>query len=207
VTVIAEAETYFLSHTGHDKDLVREVATRIHFAGRSTFFDEWSIHLGESIPGAISEAIKHYEVLVLFWSKAAEASLWVGREFSAAMTKFIQDPSRGIVVVKLDETEVPSIIGDLKYLDARTHPDPNYIADQIMGFRGNDRLIAMQRTLEDMDLGFEFFPGYGVAVACPICANPAKNLRGFSETDEERDDLYGGVRCPECGWNDGGEVI
>lgn len=201
---VTEADNYFLSHTRDDKDLVREVAARIHFVGRTTFFDEWSIDLGQSIPGAISAGLRDYDALVLFWSDSASKSLWVAREFRAAMTKYIQE-ERGLVVVKLDDTEIPDIIADLRYIDATEDPDPNFIADQLMGFRGNDRLIAMQRALEDMDLGIRYFEGYGVVVACPRCGNPAKNLEGWSHTDDERDDVYAGARCPACRWNDGGE--
>jgi DNA-directed RNA polymerase subunit RPC12/RpoP len=205
VTTVTDAENYFLSHTGSDKALVREVAARIHYAGRQTFFDEWSIGVGESIPGAISSALADYEALVLFWSDAASKSLWVRREFRGALTKFIEE-SRGLVVVKLDGAEVPDIIADLKYIDATSDPDPNYIADQLMGFRGNERLIAMQRALEEMDLGIRYFEGYGPVVACLRCGNPAKNLDQWSQTDYERDDVYAGVRCPECKWEAGGEI-
>ena len=205
MSLVTDANKYFLSHTRDDKDLVREVAARIHFVGRTTFFDEWSIDLGQSIPGAISAAIKDFDALVLFWSDSAAKSVWVEREFRAAVTKFIED-SRGFVIVKLDNTATPDIVSDLRYIDATRDPDPNFIADQLMGFRGNDRLIAMQNALEEMNLGTRYFEGLGVVVACPRCGNPAKNLEGWSQPDSERDDTYAGARCPECDWNDGGEV-
>ncbi|MDR6144006.1 hypothetical protein QE375_003560 [Microbacterium foliorum] len=58
---LIELHEYFLSHAGHDKDLVKEVAKRMVHAGRDVFLDEWSIDFGESIPGAIEKALRDTE--------------------------------------------------------------------------------------------------------------------------------------------------
>jgi hypothetical protein len=33
-----------------------------------------------------------------------------------------------------------------------------------------------------------------------------EHLRGWSDVDERRDDMYAGVECSKCGFNDGSEM-
>lgn len=53
----------------------------------------------------------------------------------------------------------------------------------------------------------EFHPdpltGY---VVCPRCGTPSSEFKYWEANDPERGDLYRGVRCPHCNWEQGGEV-
>lgn len=202
---LSDLREYFLSHAGVDKDLVKSVATRMQLAGREVFLDEWSIEYGESIPGAISTALRDFEAIVLFWSEGARDSAWVNREFNSAITRFVEEVDRVLLVVRLDETEVPELVRDLKWVDGRGH-DPDTVANALLGLYGRERLIAMQQTLDELGIRMQHFEGYGVLLACPKCGASVDSLRGWSEVDDARDDTYAGARCLECGWNDGGEI-
>ncbi|AQX81558.1 hypothetical protein BWO91_17715 [Plantibacter flavus] len=198
----------FLSHTKSDKPLVRDVGAQLTLIGEEVFFDEWSIDVGASIPGAIDIALREYETFVLFWSKEAAASAWTKAEYRSAVSTFLDEAksSRRLVVVRLDDEPVPALIRHHKWIDGRGNPGAGHIVDQVMGYSGSARLVAMQEYIESLDLGFRYFEGYGVAVACKECGAGAVDLEGFHETDYERDDEYAGVRCKKCGWNDGGEI-
>lgn len=202
---LIELHDYFLSHAGRDKDLVKEVAKRVMLAGRDVFLDEWSIEFGESIPGAIEKALRDSEAFVLFWSEHALSSSWTVKEYRSAVSRFLDDDDRVLLVVRLDDTDVPELIRDMKWIDAR-NGDVDGVANALMGMRGNDRLLAMQTTLDELGIQMEYFPGYGVLLACPRCGAPVDKLKGWSQVDEVRDDTYAGARCSECGWNDGGEI-
>ena len=93
----ARLRSYFLSHAGADKTVVKTVGVILQLTGRDVFLDEWSIEHGESIPGAISAALRDYGTVVLFWSASAAASSWVRREFQAAVSGFIEEPDRSLV--------------------------------------------------------------------------------------------------------------
>ncbi|MFF2271591.1 TIR domain-containing protein [Agromyces sp. NPDC058136] len=202
---LSAVHDYFLSHAGPDKDFVKGVGTRMQLAGREVFLDEWSIEYGESIPGAIETALRENEAFVLFWSEKAKESAWTTKEYRSAVSRFIDDDDRTLVLVRLDDTEVPELIRDMKWIDGRGG-DPDAVADALMGMRGNDRLIAMQNTLSELGIRMEYFHGYGVLLACPKCGATVDKLAGWSETDDERDDTYAGARCTVCGWHDGGEI-
>lgn len=204
MAALSDLREYFLSHAGVDKEFVKSVATRMQLAGRGVFLDEWSIEFGESIPGAISTALRDFEAIVLFWSQAARDSAWVTREFNSAITRFVED-GRVLLVVRLDETDVPELVRDLKWIDGRAQ-DPDLVANAVLGLYGRERLIAMQSALDELGIRMEYFEGYGVLLACPRCGASVDNLRGWSQTDDLRDDTYAGAKCLECGWNDGSEI-
>ena len=197
---------YFLSHTGADKPIVRKLGVQLRLVGAEVFFDEWSIDFGESITGAIEDAISSFDVFVLVWSAGAKASLWTRREYQTAIKKVIEDPSRRFLLLKLDETLVPDLVADLKYVDF-SDQDVGSAVDGIMGFKGPaDRVKAIQGFLEQSGIEVEYVPGYGPIVGCPRCGSGLDQIAGWSETDVVRDDIYGGARCKRCGWHDGAEI-
>jgi TIR domain len=196
---LSDVKAFFLSHAGEDKEFVRGVAARASIAGRAVFLDEWSIEYGESIPGAISSALHEYPAVAVFWSFAAEASAWVRREFQSAVTRFIDDPGRVLVVIRLDDTDVPELIRDLKWIDGR-NGDVDAAANALLGFDSRSRGIAIQNHLETLGLRPKYFEGYGVAIACPRCGADASQLEAFYEWGGDGEHEYSGAKCTECEW-------
>jgi len=70
----------FLSHSSHDKDVVRDVAKRLRADGVRVWFDEWEIKAGDSIPAKIEEGLQRSRVLVLCMSAGAFGSDWAQLE-------------------------------------------------------------------------------------------------------------------------------
>lgn len=205
MTKLSSLHDYFLSHAGPDKDFVKGVATRMMLAGREIFLDEWSIDYGESIPGAIERALQDDKAFVLFWSGYARSSAWTTKEYRSAVSRFLDNGDRLLLVVRLDDTDVPELVRDMKWIDGRGG-DADLVADSLMGMLGNDRLIAMQTTLDELNIRMEYFPGYGVLLACPKCGATVDKITGWAQTDYARDDEYAGAKCTVCGWHGGGEI-
>ncbi|RPF21317.1 toll/interleukin-1 receptor domain-containing protein [Myceligenerans xiligouense] len=203
----ASGTKYFISHATSDKDAVRPVALQVQVLGGEVFFDEWSIGYGESVPGAISTALDNYEVLALFWSRSASKSAWVQREYLTAINGWISDDrSRRLIVLRLDDTDVPPLLKDLKWFDLRAGDEDGAVCAIMQIDDDAERLRGLQRWIETLgDLAYN--PGYGVAIACPQCGAKASALENWSQVDHERDDTYAGLRCTECDWVDGGEII
>jgi hypothetical protein len=197
---------YFLSHAGPDKPIVRQLGVQLQLAGADVFFDEWDIAAGESITGAIEQAIGRFDTFLLVWSANAEKSLWIRREYRAAVKKVIEDPSLRLVVIRLDDTPVPDLVSDLKYVRL-ANSDIGGVVDEIMGFKTQaDRVKAIQAFLEEASIEVIYIPGYGPIVGCPRCGAGLEHIGGWQQTDYERDDVYAGAKCNKCGWNDGGEI-
>ena len=197
---------YFLSHAGDDKHLVRNLGVQLQMAGADVFFDEWSIGAGESITGAIEEAIGSFHVFLLVWSSAAERSLWARREYRTAIKKVIEEPRRRFILMRLDDTPVPDLVSDLRYIDVR---DGNVGAavDAVMGFTGQGaRLKAFQSFFEKSGIEVGYMHGYGAIVGCPRCGAGLDQIEQWSATDYQRDDHYAGARCKKCKWEEGGEI-
>ncbi len=79
----------FLSHSSHDKDVVRDVANRLKRDNVRVWFDEWEIKAGDSIPAKIEHGLEHSRVLVLCMSAHAFGSDWAQLE---ARTFRFRDP-------------------------------------------------------------------------------------------------------------------
>lgn len=194
-----------MSHASEDKPVARDIGVELQLVGAEVFFDEWSIPYGESIPGAIEKALDSYGVFILIWSHASDRSAWVRREYQSAVKAFIEEDGRRLIVAPIDDTPLPRLLSDLKWFDLRDRKVSGLV-NEVMGFRGQgDRIVAIQRYLETRDLDVEYFPGYGVAVGCRWCGAGVDSLTGWRHVDG-RDDVYGGVRCTRCGWNDGSEI-
>jgi hypothetical protein len=110
-------ELVFLSHQSKDKDVVRAVAAALKRRGIGAWFDEKEILLGDSVVGAVDTGLKNASCVVLCWSRACLESSWVEREVAATVTALIER-SISVIVVRLDPTPVPSLISDLRRLDA-----------------------------------------------------------------------------------------
>jgi hypothetical protein len=202
------ATQYFLSHASPDKPLVRQLGVQLQLVGAEVFFDEWNIAAGESITGAIEHALDRYDGFLLVWSASARDSLWTKREYQAAVKLFVEDPDRRLIVLRVDDTAVPALVNDLKWVDLQDEGDIAGAVEQVMGFRGAaDRIKAIQRFLEASDIQVEYVPGYGAIVGCPKCGAGLDQIRPWHQIDHQRDDTYAGARCLACAWEDGGEVI
>ena len=70
----------FLSHSTHDKAVVRELAERLRTDGVRVWFDEWKIELGDSVPKKLDDGLQQSRVLMLCMSKHAFASDWATLE-------------------------------------------------------------------------------------------------------------------------------
>ena len=66
--------------------------------------------------------------------------------------------------------------------------------------------MAIQQTLDEAGIEVRYFEGYGPAVCCPRCGAGVDRLAGWSAVDRQRDDIYAGLRCEDCGFEDGGEI-
>lgn len=197
----------FLSYNHADRISARALGVHLLLAGAEVWYDEWEIRAGDSIPGRLNEGLAGFDMFVLVWSQHAVRSDWVRREMEAALDRSIADAKVRIIPVRLDGSDLPALLRPLKRLDMIEVADIAAVVREIMGFPDDrSRRRAIQEVLESSDIELEFFHGYGPAIGCRKCGAGVGALVGWQATDDERDAIYAGVRCKECGWEDGGEV-
>jgi hypothetical protein len=197
----------FLSHNSADKEIARKIGTNLLLTGAEVWFDEWEVAAGESLPEKIGEGLSSFETFLLLWSGQATRSNWVRSELESALVRRMNDKSLRIIPVRIDDAPLPALLSPLRYLKWDGEDSIPSIVNAVMGFSTErDRLKAIQQAFEDLYLEVGYFHGYGALIACPRCGAGVDAIRGWSQTDYARDDVYAGAECMECGWNDGGEI-
>lgn len=204
--MIEDSPRIFLSHNSADKEFVRSLAATLTLAGAQVWFDTWKIKPGDSIPTEIDSGLAGFDTFVLIWSTDAANSKWVKKERDAAINRWVNEETYRFVPVRLDETPLPTILGSTAYIDA-TDQDHVRVTRELLGIASDlDFLQAVQEFISNSGIEFQEFYGAGVYICCPNCGTPARDLKPWQAIDERRDDTYAGVRCPNCNWDDGGEV-
>lgn len=197
----------FLSHNSADKPLARSIGAHLVLVGADVWFDEWEIQAGDSVPGLLNEGLKDFDVFLLIWSKSASRSNWVRQELHSAIVRAIADSSAKIILCKVDDTPLPPLIADRRYIDLRdVKAGIQELVGDITGVRSRRaRLLAIQEVLNDLEVRWTFHPGVGYPIlCCPECGEE-HTLEPWEATDYKRDDVYWGLRCKQCGWSGGEE--
>ena len=105
----------FVSYSHQDKLRARELCTYLRRRRVRVFQDEFAIGLGERISEAVADALNASHSVVLLASGSAMVSGWVRSELDAALTLEMQGKCR-LLVVKLDDARLPSIVSGKKFL-------------------------------------------------------------------------------------------
>lgn len=109
----------FICHASEDKSAAREIARFFKGLGSGVWFDEWEIKVGDSIVQRIDGALGKATHLLLLLSKHSVEKPWVKKEFSAALMRQLSNNSITILPIRLDDCQLPAILADIKYADAR----------------------------------------------------------------------------------------
>ncbi len=196
----------FLSHNSQDKPLARTLGGQLTLAGAEVWFDEWEIRAGDSIPGRLNEGLSAFSVFVLLWSEHAAKSVWVRGELETAIARGMADPNTRIIPIVLDSTPLPTMLTRLRYIRLGDNEPLLKATQEILGLRTQRELIkALQSGLDGLGLDHREYWGVGVLFGCPKCGAGLDAIEGWEAADHERDDLYVGARCKECGWSEGSE--
>jgi hypothetical protein len=107
----------FLSHSSKDKPFVRALREKL-YSICDTFFDEADIKPGQSITVRLNEALTRTNILVLLQSQHTLQSDWVQKEWASML--HIGKP---LVVVRLDNSPIPPLLKDIKYIEANGSAD------------------------------------------------------------------------------------
>src|SRR5947209_8426857 len=103
-----------ISYSSHDAEVASKIAGGLSAAGLSPWIDKGEIRPGESFVAALNTAVSEASYVVLLFSRSSATSDWVNREWMSALARKVP-----VLPVRLDDAELPPILGDLHYIDAR----------------------------------------------------------------------------------------
>lgn len=188
----------FISHCSADKGMAKEIAMLLETENIRVWYDEWDIPVGESVSWRIKEALGKCSHFVLIWSKSASTSMWVGNELSSVLEAPLGDGFPRIIPVKLDDTPLPSSLGDVRYIRYRDILEENRcaIVKAITGKNpSSDFKEALIKRYHDCIYRVDATSRFE---ECPECNN--SNLRIVAYFDETLQGERYVVECLNCNW-------
>ncbi len=117
----------FICHASEDKPSARQLASAMKKLGADVWFDEWEIRVGDSIVQKINDALGEVSHLIVLLSASSIEKPWVRREFSSALMQQLSRKSIRVLPVRIDDCDIPPIIADIKYADARLGMDRAFV--------------------------------------------------------------------------------
>ena len=96
----------FLSHSSHDKAIVRPLAERLRQDGLRVWFDEWELRPGDSIPSKIEAGLEQSRVLVLCMSAQAFGSDWAQLESGTFRFRDPVNKDRRMIHLRVDSSSI-----------------------------------------------------------------------------------------------------
>jgi hypothetical protein len=107
-------KTCFISYSAKDAIIACLTALELEHRGIKVWIDFEKIAVGENLALRISEAIDISDIVIVVWSKNAQSSIWVQREWAAAVVN-----QKKIVPLIIDDTPLPSLLKIYRYIDFR----------------------------------------------------------------------------------------
>lgn len=105
----------FLAHASADKDVVLSMRAALQARGFECIYDEADITLGAGLKETIRRELGEPQTsTVVFWSAEAARSEWVRFELEVALG-MAAEPRRGIMVLRLDNTEPPPSANGMRF--------------------------------------------------------------------------------------------
>jgi hypothetical protein len=110
----------FLSYSHEDKEIVSEVAELLRADGIDVWFDLSEIHWGDSIQERVSRGLDSADFLAFFMSPSSLGNAWPRAELNTIISRQLSgDRGAMVLPILLQDTEIPPILRDIRYLDLR----------------------------------------------------------------------------------------
>lgn len=192
----------FISYNKRDKEAAREIALFLIADDISVWLDEWEVAAGDSIINEINAGLSGCSHFIILWSMNAAKSNWVKKELNSILYKAIQNGIPKIIPILSDNTELPELLNDLKYIRYKngSEKDRNEIIMAIKGTRPSQNFInAVFKKYNELIYDTDTEDPLPFKI-CPNCGSD--KLERSSATDYQHDETYFMIRCKDCDWSD-----
>ena len=109
--------TVFLSHSSRDKALARRIANDLKRHSIKVWFDEWEIHIGNSISQKIERGLEKADFVAVLLTKHGVNSGWVEKEWQAKIGEEASKQKVIILPLKAENCRIPALLRDKRYAD------------------------------------------------------------------------------------------
>jgi len=120
--------TVFISHAGPDALRAADVARVLTQADIRSRFDRAELTLGDSFLRFMNQALDTSDYCLLLWSRQASATPWVELEGEAALYRSVREKRSFLVIGRLEEVAVPSLLGPRLRIDLFPDLEPGMTA-------------------------------------------------------------------------------
>jgi tetratricopeptide (TPR) repeat protein len=100
---------------------VERIATKL--GEKDVFLDKWVLDAGDILPSELARGIKDSNYFIIIASKQAMKSRWIKYEINLAIVQWIRNQNFKIIVVKIEDCEVPLELKPFIYIDVNIPPD------------------------------------------------------------------------------------
>lgn len=107
----------FLSHSSLDRAFVRRLARDLAEVGVDAWFDEWELQPGDSLTGAIGQALERSRYVGLVLSPAFLKSRWGEREIDQALAREERRPNQLVIPLMYKRAVPPPFVEGRVYID------------------------------------------------------------------------------------------
>jgi hypothetical protein len=101
---------FFISYSSVDSDKVAAVITELKADGLDVWFDQLQILPSDNIVQRIDEGLGNWKYFLLFASVSYFAGSWTTSEYRAAFYAAIATNERKIIVITLDDVQLPPLV-------------------------------------------------------------------------------------------------
>ena len=107
----------FISHAGEDEEIATELVEHLRNAGHETKVDIQDLGLGDNTIAFMNEGIANASAVIILFSKYTPDAEWQKLEIDAAVWHEVAQDGGRCIVVRLDDTQLPPILGPKVYGD------------------------------------------------------------------------------------------
>lgn len=116
----------FISYSHRDRQFAETLANSLSRDGVSVWYDNWRIHVGDSIVRKIQQGLSSSDFLVILLSRNSTESKWVEQELNAATIRNIESEGVFVLPVLIEKCQIPTFLSDKKYADFTRDPSSAY---------------------------------------------------------------------------------
>jgi len=105
----------YISHAGTDAAVAAQLEKHLRNAGHETKVDMRDLGLGDNAIAFMNEGIANAHIIIILFSKHYTNAKWQKLEINSAVWNEVAQSGGRCIVVRLDETEIPPILGPKVY--------------------------------------------------------------------------------------------
>ena len=134
----------FISHAGKDADIATDLALHLKNAGHDSKIDTLDLALGDSVIEFMNDGIANAAAVIILFSKHTPNADWQKLEIDAAMWNEVAQDGGICIVVSLDDTPIPPVLGHKRYgrLDLADQDSLKTLVEKISNVLFSDQITS-----------------------------------------------------------------